>query len=76
MDFHENDFQRVQNPFYIYYLFFIVIGPSSLSVKTASLGTLGRVRPPLPVTVPSAPEPLETSRMLDGSESVSILFII
>ncbi|PIO05042.1 hypothetical protein AB205_0077620 [Aquarana catesbeiana] len=44
-------------------------GLSSLSVKTASLGTLGRVRPPLPVTVPSAPEPLETSRMLDGSES-------
>ncbi|XP_056428753.1 neogenin isoform X5 [Hyla sarda] len=42
--------------------------PSALSVKTASLGTLGRVRPPLPVTVPSAPEPLETSRMLEGSE--------
>ncbi|XP_075064428.1 neogenin isoform X12 [Mixophyes fleayi] len=41
---------------------------SALSVKTASLGTLGRVRPPLPVTVPSAPEPLETSRMLEGSE--------
>ncbi|XP_018408291.1 PREDICTED: neogenin isoform X8 [Nanorana parkeri] len=44
-------------------------GPSALSVKTASLGTLGRVRPPLPVNMPSAPEPLETSRMLDGSES-------
>ncbi|KAM4676110.1 neogenin isoform 3-T3 [Discoglossus pictus] len=43
--------------------------PAALSVKTASLGTLGRVRPPLPVTVPSAPEPLETSRMLEGSES-------
>ncbi|XP_075713847.1 neogenin isoform X3 [Rhinoderma darwinii] len=42
--------------------------PSALSVKTASLATLGRVRPPLPVTVPSAPEPLETSRMLEGSE--------
>ncbi|KAE8617239.1 hypothetical protein XENTR_v10009011 [Xenopus tropicalis] len=42
--------------------------PTALSVKTASLGTLGRVRPPLPVTVPSAPEPLETSRMLEGSE--------
>ncbi|XP_069621730.1 neogenin isoform X2 [Ranitomeya imitator] len=42
--------------------------PSALSVKTASLGTLGRVRPPLQVTVPSAPEPLETSRMLEGSE--------
>ncbi|XP_077120267.1 neogenin isoform X11 [Ranitomeya variabilis] len=41
---------------------------SALSVKTASLGTLGRVRPPLQVTVPSAPEPLETSRMLEGSE--------
>ncbi|XP_075432140.1 neogenin [Ascaphus truei] len=44
-------------------------GPAALSVKTASLRTLGRVRPPLPVTMPSAPEPLETSRMLDGSES-------
>ncbi|XP_053320982.1 neogenin isoform X4 [Spea bombifrons] len=43
--------------------------PTALSVKTASLGTLGRVRPPLQVTVPNAPEPLETSRMLDGSES-------
>uniref|UniRef100_A0A8C5QIN0 Neogenin 1 n=1 Tax=Leptobrachium leishanense TaxID=445787 RepID=A0A8C5QIN0_9ANUR len=43
--------------------------PSALSVKTASLGTLGRVRPPLPVTVPNAPEPLETSRMLEGSDS-------
>ncbi|XP_073508852.1 neogenin isoform X3 [Phyllobates terribilis] len=42
--------------------------PTALSVKTASLGTLGRVRPPLQVTVPSAPEPLETSRMLEGSE--------
>ncbi|XP_063782548.1 neogenin isoform X8 [Pseudophryne corroboree] len=41
---------------------------AALSVKTASLGTLGRVRPPLPVTVPSAPEPLETSRMLEGSD--------
>ncbi|KAM9312597.1 neogenin [Gastrophryne carolinensis] len=44
-------------------------GPTALSVKTASLGTLGRVRPPLPVNVPSAPDPLETSRMLDGSDS-------
>ncbi|XP_063305432.1 neogenin isoform X4 [Pelobates fuscus] len=43
--------------------------PTALSVKTASLGTLGRVRPPLPVNVPNAPEPLETSRMLEGSES-------
>ncbi|XP_072258224.1 neogenin isoform X7 [Pyxicephalus adspersus] len=46
-----------------------LLAQQALSVKTASLGTLGRVRPPLPVTVPSAPEPLETSRMLDGSES-------
>ncbi|KAM4747055.1 neogenin isoform 1-T1 [Rhinophrynus dorsalis] len=44
-------------------------GPTALSGKTACLGTLGRVRPPLPVNVPSAPEPLETSRMLEGSES-------
>ncbi|OCT89405.1 neogenin isoform X3 [Xenopus laevis] len=42
--------------------------PTALSVKTASLGTLGRVRPPLPVIVPNAPEPLETTRMLEGSE--------
>ncbi|KAG8440231.1 hypothetical protein GDO86_006130 [Hymenochirus boettgeri] len=43
-------------------------GSTALSVKTASIGTLGRVRPPLPVTVPNAPDPLETSRMLEGSE--------
>ncbi|XP_073068253.1 neogenin isoform X9 [Manis javanica] len=39
------------------------------SVKTASIGTLGRSRPPMPVVVPSAPEMQETTRMLEDSES-------
>ncbi|XP_043933591.1 neogenin isoform X4 [Protopterus annectens] len=39
------------------------------SVKTASIGTLGRTRPPVPVTVPSAPEPQETSKMLEDTEN-------
>ncbi|XP_060138945.1 neogenin isoform X3 [Zootoca vivipara] len=39
------------------------------SVKTASIGTLGRTRPPMPVVVPSAPEVQETTRMLEDSES-------
>ncbi|XP_014439235.1 neogenin isoform X3 [Tupaia chinensis] len=39
------------------------------SVKTASIGTLGRSRPPVPVVVPSAPEVQETTRMLEDSES-------
>ncbi|XP_064013296.1 neogenin isoform X3 [Pogoniulus pusillus] len=39
------------------------------SVKTASIGTLGRTRPPMPVVVPSAPDVQETSRMLEDSES-------
>lgn len=43
------------------------------SVKTASIGTLGRSRPPMPVVVPSAPEVQETTRMLEDSESVSSL---
>ena len=41
------------------------------AVKTASIGTLGRSRPPMPVVVPSAPEVQETTRMLEDSESVS-----
>lgn len=41
------------------------------SVKTASIGTLGRSRPPMPVVVPSAPDVQETTRMLEDSESVS-----
>uniref|UniRef100_A0A674G7H5 Neogenin 1 n=1 Tax=Taeniopygia guttata TaxID=59729 RepID=A0A674G7H5_TAEGU len=40
------------------------------AVKTASIGTLGRTRPPMPVVVPSAPEVQETTRMLEDSESV------
>ncbi|XP_036902978.1 neogenin isoform X1 [Sturnira hondurensis] len=39
------------------------------AVKTASIGTLGRSRPPVPVVVPSAPEVQETTRMLEDSES-------
>ncbi|XP_075753677.1 neogenin isoform X3 [Pelodiscus sinensis] len=39
------------------------------SVKTASIGTLGRTRPPMPVVVPSAPDVPETTRMLEDSES-------
>ncbi|XP_064245522.1 neogenin isoform X7 [Passer domesticus] len=39
------------------------------AVKTASIGTLGRTRPPMPVVVPSAPEVQETTRMLEDSES-------
>ncbi|XP_058622373.1 neogenin isoform X3 [Onychostoma macrolepis] len=34
-------------------------------VKTASIGTLNRVRAPMAVTVPSAPDQSETSKMLD-----------
>ncbi|OPJ70010.1 neogenin isoform B [Patagioenas fasciata monilis] len=41
------------------------------SVKTASIGTLGRTRPPMPVVVPSAPDVQETTRMLEDSESVN-----
>ncbi|XP_064421842.1 neogenin 1a isoform X3 [Latimeria chalumnae] len=39
------------------------------SVKTASIGTLGRTRSPMPVIVPSAPEVQETTKMLEDSES-------
>ncbi|XP_056355740.1 neogenin isoform X7 [Oenanthe melanoleuca] len=39
------------------------------AVKTASIGTLGRSRPPVPVVVPSAPELQESARMLEDSES-------
>uniref|UniRef100_A0A674C2J4 Neogenin 1 n=1 Tax=Salmo trutta TaxID=8032 RepID=A0A674C2J4_SALTR len=44
-------------------------GPQLHSVKTASIGTLGRVRPPMPVTVPSAPDVPETSKMLEDVDS-------
>uniref|UniRef100_A0A803V527 Neogenin 1 n=1 Tax=Ficedula albicollis TaxID=59894 RepID=A0A803V527_FICAL len=39
------------------------------AVKTASIDTLGRSRPPMPVVVPSAPELQESTRMLEDSES-------
>uniref|UniRef100_A0AAZ3Q5V7 Neogenin n=1 Tax=Oncorhynchus tshawytscha TaxID=74940 RepID=A0AAZ3Q5V7_ONCTS len=42
-------------------------GPQLHSVKTASIGTLGRVRPPMSVTVPDVPE---TSKMLEDVDSV------
>ncbi|XP_070985210.1 neogenin 1a isoform X14 [Oncorhynchus clarkii lewisi] len=45
-------------------------GPQLHSVKTASIGTLGRVRPPMSVTVPSAPDVPETSKMLEDVDSV------
>ncbi|XP_063045377.1 neogenin 1a isoform X3 [Engraulis encrasicolus] len=38
------------------------------SSKTASIGTLGRVRAPMVVNVPSAPDAQETARMLEDSE--------
>ncbi|XP_015199137.2 neogenin isoform X2 [Lepisosteus oculatus] len=46
-------------------------GPASQvhSVKTASIGTLGRTRSPMPVIVPSAPDVPETSKMLEDVES-------
>ncbi|XP_067351865.1 neogenin 1a isoform X8 [Channa argus] len=39
-------------------------------VKTASIGTLGRTRTPMPVTVPNAPDVPETSKMLEDVDSV------
>ncbi|XP_012670367.2 neogenin 1a isoform X6 [Clupea harengus] len=39
------------------------------SVKTASIGTLGRTRNPMVVTVPSAPDVPESSMMLEDSEN-------
>uniref|UniRef100_A0A3Q2VYP4 Neogenin 1b n=1 Tax=Haplochromis burtoni TaxID=8153 RepID=A0A3Q2VYP4_HAPBU len=40
-------------------------------VKTASIGTLGRTRTPMVVTVPNAPDVPETSKMLEDVDSVS-----
>lgn len=42
-------------------------------VKTASIGTLGRTRTPMIVTVPNAPDVPETSKMLEDVDSVSML---
>ena len=47
----------------------LLAGPHS--VKTASIGTLGRTRNPMVVTVPSAPDVPESSMMLEDSENVS-----
>uniref|UniRef100_A0A803VKJ5 Neogenin 1 n=1 Tax=Ficedula albicollis TaxID=59894 RepID=A0A803VKJ5_FICAL len=44
-------------------------GEPRSAVKTASIDTLGRSRPPMPVVVPSAPELQESTRMLEDSES-------
>uniref|UniRef100_A0AAV2LVH4 Uncharacterized protein n=1 Tax=Knipowitschia caucasica TaxID=637954 RepID=A0AAV2LVH4_KNICA len=41
-------------------------------VKTASIGTLGRTRTPMIVTVPNAPDVPETSRMLEDVDSVQV----
>ncbi|XP_057189438.1 neogenin 1a isoform X4 [Triplophysa rosa] len=41
------------------------------SVKTASIGTLGRTRTPMPVIVPSAPDVSDSSRHYEDSGSVS-----
>lgn len=47
----------------------IVSGPHS--VKTASIGTLGRTRTPMPVIVPSAPDGSEGIRLHEDAGSVS-----
>uniref|UniRef100_A0A4W3I9E1 Neogenin 1b n=1 Tax=Callorhinchus milii TaxID=7868 RepID=A0A4W3I9E1_CALMI len=44
--------------------------PQVHSVKTASIGTLGRSRSPMPVTVPNAPDVAESAKMLEDSDSV------
>uniref|UniRef100_A0A8C9SZI1 Neogenin 1 n=1 Tax=Scleropages formosus TaxID=113540 RepID=A0A8C9SZI1_SCLFO len=46
----------------------IISGPPA-QLKTASIGTLARTRPPVPVIVPSAPDVSETSKMLEEAES-------
>ncbi|XP_067829536.1 neogenin-like isoform X3 [Heptranchias perlo] len=43
--------------------------PQVHSVKTASIGTLGRSRSPVAVTVPSAPDVAESTKMLEDSDS-------
>uniref|UniRef100_A0A8C1LDL0 Neogenin 1a n=1 Tax=Cyprinus carpio TaxID=7962 RepID=A0A8C1LDL0_CYPCA len=43
------------------------------SVKTASIGTLGRTRTPMPVIVPNAPDVSESSRLHEDAGSVSTL---
>lgn len=40
-------------------------------VKTASIGTLGRTRTPMLVSVPNAPDVPETSKMLEDVDNVS-----
>lgn len=59
--------------------FFLLIDHVSLSgppthphiVKTASIGTLGRTRTPMLVSVPNAPDVPETSKMLEDVDNVS-----
>ncbi|XP_062927138.1 neogenin-like isoform X4 [Mobula hypostoma] len=43
--------------------------PQVQSVKTASIGTLGRSRSPMAVTVPSAPDVAESTKMLEDSDA-------
>lgn len=51
--------------------YFVFIWSSVPGVKTAGIGTLGRTRTPVAVTVPSAPDQTETSKMLPYKEAVS-----
>ncbi|KAL1007687.1 hypothetical protein UPYG_G00090230 [Umbra pygmaea] len=45
-------------------------GPQLHPVKTACIGTLGRTRTPMQVTVPNAPDVPETSKMLEDVDNV------
>ncbi|XP_053346645.1 neogenin isoform X2 [Clarias gariepinus] len=47
----------------------VLMPPPVPSVKTACIGTLSRARGPVAVTVPSAPDQSETSKMLPHKES-------
>ncbi|XP_060770508.1 neogenin isoform X5 [Neoarius graeffei] len=49
----------------------VLMPPPVPSVKTACIGTLGRARAPVAVTVPSAPDQSETSKLLPQKESVT-----
>ncbi|XP_053092525.1 neogenin isoform X6 [Pangasianodon hypophthalmus] len=47
----------------------VLMPPPVSSLKTACIGTLGRARAPVAVTVPSAPDQSESSKMLPQKES-------
>lgn len=52
---------------------YVCLGPPTHPhiVKTASIGTLGRTRTPMLVSVPNAPDVPETSKMLEDVDNVS-----